>query len=119
MEAPRCVHCTSDGKTVVFDVEKNADVDAYITAGGYQNYLDELAAQETEPPSDKTIPGEDEDPEETEPQITYIANTNTKKFHYPSCSSVNQMKESNKWYFTGTRDELIDLGYDPCKRCNP
>ncbi|MBQ5523483.1 MAG: hypothetical protein IIT86_11870 [Oscillospiraceae bacterium] len=90
-----------------------------MTAGGYQNYLDELAAQTTEPPPDRTTPGENEIPEETEPKVTYIANTNTKKFHFPSCSSVSQMKESNKWYFTGTRDELIDMGYDPCGRCHP
>lgn len=50
---------------------------------------------------------------------SYIANKNTKKFHYPSCSSVNDMKESNKLYFDGTRDELVDKGYVPCKRCHP
>ncbi len=49
----------------------------------------------------------------------YILNTNTKKFHYPSCSSVKRMKESNKKEFTGSRDELIAQGYDPCKKCNP
>ncbi len=49
----------------------------------------------------------------------YIANKNTKKFHYPSCSSVSDMKEKNKWYFEGSRDELIEKGYKPCKRCNP
>ena len=49
----------------------------------------------------------------------YIANRNTKKFHYPWCSSVDQMKESNKWYFTGLRDTLINKGYKPCKRCDP
>lgn len=56
----------------------------------------------------------------TEPQgTTYILNTNTKKFHYPSCSSVSQMKESNKKSYTGSRDDVISQGYDPCKRCNP
>lgn len=50
---------------------------------------------------------------------TYIANTNTRKFHYPSCSSVDQMNEANKWVFTGTADELIQQGYVPCKRCRP
>ena len=49
----------------------------------------------------------------------YILNTNTKKFHYPSCSSVKQMKDSNKQEFTGSRDDLIAQGYDPCKKCNP
>lgn len=51
--------------------------------------------------------------------VTYIANKNTKKFHYPSCTSVGDMKEKNKLYHYGTRDELIDKGYVPCKRCNP
>ena len=54
-----------------------------------------------------------------EPAVTYIANENTGKFHYPDCFSVDRMKEHNKWYFTGSRDELIDMGYVPCKKCNP
>lgn len=49
----------------------------------------------------------------------YILNTNTKKFHYPSCSGVKQMKASNKKEYTGSRDDLIAQGYDPCKKCNP
>lgn len=49
----------------------------------------------------------------------YILNTNTKKFHYPYCSSVNQMKEKNKREFTGTRDEVINQGFVACKNCNP
>lgn len=50
---------------------------------------------------------------------TYIVNTNTGKFHKPSCRSVKQMKESNKSERTTTRDELISEGYEPCKNCNP
>lgn len=52
-------------------------------------------------------------------QYDYILNTNTKKFHYPSCSSVKQMKEKNKSEYTGTRDKVISRGYSPCGRCNP
>ncbi len=52
-------------------------------------------------------------------EADYIANKNTKKFHDPGCSSVDQMKEENKWYFSGSRETLIEAGYDPCKRCNP
>lgn len=44
---------------------------------------------------------------------------NTKKFHYPSCSSVNDMAEKNKQEFAGTREEVVAQGYDPCKRCSP
>ncbi len=60
-----------------------------------------------------------EETTEGESQVNYVANTNTKKFHVPDCSSVADMKESNKLYYTGTREELIDQGYQPCKRCNP
>ena len=49
----------------------------------------------------------------------YIANLNTHKFHYPWCASVKKMNESNKWYYHGTRDQLISQGYMPCKNCNP
>ncbi|HHT44291.1 MAG TPA: hypothetical protein GXZ89_02135 [Fastidiosipila sp.] len=62
----------------------------------------------------------------TEPQIViepegenYVLNRNTHKFHYPYCRSVNQMKESNKWFVTMTRDEVINMGYDPCGNCRP
>lgn len=50
---------------------------------------------------------------------TYILNTNTKKFHRTGCSAVKQMKESNKQTFTGSREEVINKGYSPCKKCNP
>ena len=51
--------------------------------------------------------------------ITYVLNTNTMKFHYPTCSSVDDMKEKNKEIYTGSREEVINMGYVPCKRCNP
>lgn len=51
--------------------------------------------------------------------VTYILNTNTKKFHYPRCSSVDQIKESNKQEYTGTREDVIARGYEPCGRCDP
>lgn len=51
--------------------------------------------------------------------ISYILNTSTHKFHKPSCSSVKQMKEGNTQEYTGSRDELESMGYDPCKQCKP
>lgn len=58
-------------------------------------------------------------PSSTATEQTYILNTNTKKFHYPSCSSVKSMKEENKQEYTGSRNDLISQGYDPCGRCKP
>ena len=51
--------------------------------------------------------------------ITYVLNTNTKKFHFPNCSSVKDMKDKNKKEVSCSRDEVIDMGYVPCKRCEP
>ncbi len=50
---------------------------------------------------------------------SYIANKNTKKFHYPDCYSVDRMSEKNKEYFTGSRQDIINRGYSPCGNCNP
>lgn len=52
-------------------------------------------------------------------KMTYIVNINTKKFHLPSCSSVDDMAEHNKKTYTGSRESLIENGYSPCQRCNP
>lgn len=49
----------------------------------------------------------------------YVLNKNTKKFHRPTCSSVKQMKESNRKDYSGNRDDLISQGYTACKNCNP
>jgi micrococcal nuclease len=48
----------------------------------------------------------------------YIANKNTRKFHYASCGSVNQMNESNKVPYS-SRDAAVADGYVPCKNCRP
>ena len=73
--------------------------------------LAELIAQPTPEPTPE--------PEPVDEGSDYIANKNTKKFHETWCSSVDQMKEKNKWYFTGSRETLIRKGYVPCKRCDP
>lgn len=83
-------------------------------------------AQQEEQKTATVTPTPSPEPEKQEPvtgseasQADYILNTNSKKFHYPTCSSVNDMKEKNKQEFFGTRDETIALGYSPCGRCKP
>ncbi|WP_022762832.1 DNA/RNA non-specific endonuclease [Butyrivibrio sp. AD3002] len=50
---------------------------------------------------------------------SYVGNRNSHVFHRPECDSVNDMKEKNKVYLEGTRDDAIDQGFRPCQRCNP
>ena len=96
--------CVSDGTTVTFTVERNADADVFGGIGGN-------STQQTDPP-----PVSDE---ATDNGRDYVVNKNTKKFHYPSCSSADDIKASNRWDYHGTREELINMGYVPCKRCHP
>ncbi len=48
----------------------------------------------------------------------YVGNANSDKLHYHFCSSVDTMKESNK-IIMFDRDQAVNFGYVPCKRCKP
>ena len=88
------------------------------------NYFDPVISEVTEPKQEDVVEfvpstTEKEEEELTNSGTTYILNTNTHKFHLSSCSSAKKTKASNKTSFTGTRDEVIAKGYDPCQNCNP
>lgn len=50
---------------------------------------------------------------------SYVLNTNTMKFHLPTCGSVKDIKESNRKDVTLARDDIIAQGFSPCGRCHP
>ncbi len=89
----------------------------------------ETTPPETTPP--ETVPPETTPPETTPPEttppdgqstpasVTYVLNTNTMKFHLPTCSSVKDIKDKNRQDSALTREEIVAQGYAPCKRCNP
>ena len=93
--------CSSDGKSVSFSVERNPEANTLVGAGAGGNHSTE----------------DTDDSNSTE--ASYILNTNTKKFHYPNCSSVDQMSDKNKKEVTSSREEIIQQGYSPCGRCKP
>ncbi len=51
--------------------------------------------------------------------LHYVLNTNTKKFHLPTCASVKDMKETNKAFSNDARQTIVDAGYSPCGQCKP
>ena len=61
----------------------------------------------------------DEVPADTGKESTYILNTSSRKFHKPDCGSVETISPSNKKSYTGTREELINQGYEACGKCKP
>lgn len=92
-----------------YNVQPGVEID-YRT--GESRYTGEEAEQTTDGAEPTVQP-------EQEQSADYILNMNTHKFHLPDCSSVDQMKEKNRGTFTGSREALIQQGYEPCKRCNP
>ena len=73
-----------------------------------------------EPATEKMpILGETSIIEEEEPQVTYILNKNTKKFHKPTCRSAQQISPKNYEESFDTREEVVAQGYSPCGNCKP
>lgn len=64
-------------------------------------------------------PDDSKTTENTEKGQNYVLNTNTHKFHTQNCESVRDIAGSNKEVYTGYREDLINMGYEPCKRCKP
>ena len=50
---------------------------------------------------------------------SYVLNTNSHKFHRPSCSSVDTISPKNRKDVNESREQIVSEGYAPCKRCNP
>ncbi|MDE5649121.1 MAG: hypothetical protein K2I33_04380 [Oscillospiraceae bacterium] len=73
-----------------------------------------------EPTEESTEPLTTETEEETMPEIIthdYVINYNTGKFHMPSCYTIRD--SNNIDTHNGTKDELIEQGYEACKKCKP
>lgn len=57
--------------------------------------------------------------EQQQTTASYVLNTNTHKFHYPSCRSVKKISPENYSTSNSSRDEIIAQGYEPCGICKP
>ncbi len=77
----------------------------------------ETTTAATEPPAQAQEEAPAEQPAAN--VFTYVINTNTGKFHYPSCSSAKRISDANRSEYNGTREDLIAQGYAPCEKCNP
>lgn len=111
------IYAYSDGYTVTIETDKKATTEEIFTAGkNISTSAPETTISETSAEAIITEMQTEALPTES---IDYVVNTNTKKFHYPNCSSVKKIKDSNRMDYTGSRDDLISQGYVPCKNCNP
>ena len=100
------IKLVSDGKSINISTAKKTNLNQLLTSGFIPTPTPEPTPEPVE--------------EEQKPiEQYYIINTNTGKFHYPTCRSIKRMKDKNKLEFTGTRDDVLARGYSPCMICNP
>ena len=92
-----------------YNVQPGVTID-YATG---ESWLTEEA--ETSPPTEAE---QEMTAEETE-DVTYILNTRSLRFHLPDCSGAADIGEKNRQTYTGTREELLAQGYQPCGKCKP
>lgn len=117
------IKLVSDGKSINISTAKKANLDQLLTPGFVPTpeptptpTLESMPTPAPEPtPTPEPVVVEEQKPIEQ----YYIINTNTGKFHYPTCRSIKRMKDKNKLEFTGTRDDVLARGYSPCMICNP
>ena len=94
----------------VYNVQPYVVID-YKTGENWEG--DEIAE-----PEGKWADGTEAEPSDTKEKM-YNLNKNTTKFHKPECSGAKKIKAKNKGEYTGSRQTLIDEGYEPCGNCNP
>lgn len=90
---------TSNGQTVTYRVSRN----------------DVSTPEPTDPPA--VVPNDTQPPEAA--GTNYVLNTNSLKFHYPSCGSAQKISTQNRKDYFGSRESLIADGYSPCGACKP
>lgn len=123
MEA-RSVEDNGDGiefNVFCYNVEPDVEID-YATGESWaaEKATEAPTAPPTQAPTQAPVVQQEVVvPQQQNNSRSYILNTNTKNFHYGSCSSIKQMSDKNKQEYTGSRDDLIAQGYSPCGRCCP
>lgn len=100
-----------------YNAQPGVDID-YATGANWANGTDPDSMDWTLSESLDSIDSDSDTSDVVEVQ-EYVLNTNSMKFHYPDCSGVEKMSDSNRQDVTATRDELIARGYEPCGICNP
>lgn len=113
------VIASSDGEDIWFNAEaweREAPENGTVLSLETLGMPDESGSSEG---ITRQMPAETELQTEAQTDFTYVCNTNTMKFHYPECASVNKMKEKNRLYTNLSRDELLAEGYEPCGSCHP
>ena len=102
----------------VFNIQPNI----VINYADGSNHLAQQSATTSSSVSSVTSAAASQPAEEQKPQDKivqeFVLNKNTKKYHTLDCPSVNDIKPKNKATYSGTVEDVENMGYSPCKRCH-
>ena len=115
---------TQPDASVDYTVDKSqpedlVENDAQQTATGSGDSGTPDVSTQTPPPIPAPTPEPDNTPSPVISNATYVLNTNTQKFHRPDCKHVKRISEKNRSEFTGSRNDVIAMGYESCQDCEP
>lgn len=68
---------------------------------------------------DKSEKDDTDESNEVDADYSYVLNTNTMKYHLPTCDSVTEMKAKNRENTDLSKEEIENMGYVACKSCHP
>lgn len=86
------IFATVAGGSVVFDLVDATPPGELIVSGAEQT---------------RTVPG----------VRSFVLNTNSHKYHKPTCGSVGEISTEHRRDYTGTVEEVEAMGYEPCGLC--
>ena len=126
------ITAVSDGQTINFSTAKNAAAETLANAGAGQNANQTGGASSVAQNAGSgaltaaAIASANADGGNADgvagagtTTSSYVLNTNSHKFHLPSCSSVDTISPKNRKDVNESREQIVSEGYAPCKRCNP
>lgn len=94
-----------------YNVQPGIEIDYKTGTSEYNGiFLDTVSPGVNVESTEKTV---------NEDQITYILNTNSKKFHLPTCENAKKIDEKNKHSVNSERSELVEQGCEPAGCYDP
>ena len=97
---------TEDGRVLyAFNAPEMSAIHTYKTLKNYVQYVGQYIEERVK--DQQPVPS------------GYVLNNSSKKFHRPDCPSVEKIKPKNRQVSNEDRARLIEMGYSPCKQCNP
>lgn len=96
----------------VYNVQPGVALDYATGDSSSSDYIQNTMNKQTNQSSTNTVKNTD-----VNQQMTFVANTSTKKFHLPECKNAGRISARNRQEITSTISQMEANGYEPAKCC--